>query len=171
MTRPRLTVQKVVSGGQTGADQAGLRAARAAGIETGGWAPLGWETEGGPAPWLSEFGLKECPGPGYRARTEANARDSDGTLWFGHVDSQGFRTTLRACRRLKKPWLIVEEEVTRPSDVLAWFLANAIQTLNVAGNRECTNPGLGSRAEAFLRLVFSSSELKPETNQAGGENK
>jgi hypothetical protein len=37
---------KVISGGQTGADQAGRRAARAAGIPTGGWAPLGWKTEG-----------------------------------------------------------------------------------------------------------------------------
>jgi hypothetical protein len=31
-------LKKIVSGGQTGADQAGLKAARAAGIETGGWA-------------------------------------------------------------------------------------------------------------------------------------
>ena len=56
-----MSLRKVVSGGQTGADQAGLRAARAAGIETGGWAPKGWETEEGPAPWLSDYGLKECP--------------------------------------------------------------------------------------------------------------
>jgi hypothetical protein len=38
----RLTaLTRLISGGQTGADQGGLRAARAAGIETGGWAPLG----------------------------------------------------------------------------------------------------------------------------------
>jgi len=42
----------VVSGGQTGVDQAALRAARASGIATGGWAPKGWATEAGPAPWL-----------------------------------------------------------------------------------------------------------------------
>ena len=82
-----MTVQpasfKIVSGGQTGADQAGLLAARAAGIETGGWAPEGWDTEDGPAPWLEDFGLTECTVAGYPARTEANARDSDGTAWFG----------------------------------------------------------------------------------------
>src|SRR4051794_27102312 len=103
---------KVVSGGQTGADQAGLRAAKAAGIETGGWAPLGWETEDGPAPWLASFGLEECPRRGYQARTEANSRDSDGTLWFGSTDRQGYGATVAACRKHGKPCLIVEEGVT-----------------------------------------------------------
>ena len=35
----------IVSGGQTGADQGGLEAAKEAGIRTGGWAPdkfVGW---------------------------------------------------------------------------------------------------------------------------------
>ena len=35
-------LEKVITGGQTGADQGALRAARAAGIPAGGWAPLGW---------------------------------------------------------------------------------------------------------------------------------
>lgn len=46
-------LERIVSGGQTGADQAALRAARAAGLPTGGWAPRGWLTEEGPAPWLA----------------------------------------------------------------------------------------------------------------------
>jgi integrase len=41
-------IEKVVTGGQAGADQGGLRAARAAGIATGGFAPKGWATEAGP---------------------------------------------------------------------------------------------------------------------------
>jgi hypothetical protein len=87
---------KVISGGQTGADQAGLRAARAAGILTGGWAPRGWlvESKDGnkdvAAPWLGLlFGLEECAQLGYAARTRANARDSDTTIWFGNVDTSG----------------------------------------------------------------------------------
>lgn len=50
---------KVISGGQTGVDQAALRAAKAARIPTGGYAPKGWLTEDGPAPWLADFGLIE----------------------------------------------------------------------------------------------------------------
>jgi hypothetical protein len=38
----------VISGGKTGADQAGWRAAEACGIETGGWMPLHFQTENGP---------------------------------------------------------------------------------------------------------------------------
>ena len=76
-------LDKIISGGQTGADQVALRAARAPGVPTGGWAPKGWLTEDGPAPWLADFGLAECPEPGYSARTLANVRDSDVTLRFG----------------------------------------------------------------------------------------
>jgi hypothetical protein len=37
-------IERVISGGQTGADQAGWRAARAAGIPTGGFMPKGFLT-------------------------------------------------------------------------------------------------------------------------------
>ena len=55
-----MRLEKVICGGQTGADQARLRAARAAGIPTGGFAPNGRLTEDGPAPGLAEYGLTEC---------------------------------------------------------------------------------------------------------------
>jgi hypothetical protein len=151
---------KVVSGGQTGADQAALRAARAAGIATGGWAPLGWlvEAEGGrrdvPAPWLEGFGLVECPEPGYPARTRANVRDSDGTLWFGNRQTRGGVVTLDACRLERRPFLLVSGRITRPSEAAAWIVGQGVQVLNVAGNRESTAPGIGVRVEAFLTRVF-----------------
>jgi|LNFM01.1.fsa_nt_gb hypothetical protein len=160
-----MALRKVVSGGQTGADQAGLRAAKAAGIETGGWAPKGWETEEGPASWLGEYGLTECPKEGYPARTDANARDSDATLWFGSSDSSGYRATIRGCRRHKKPYLLVEEGITRPSEVRAWLEAHQVETLNVAGNRESKNPGLGERVETFLARLFSTHSQAPDTEE------
>jgi Circularly permutated YpsA SLOG family len=43
---------KIISGGQTGADQAGWRAAKACGLETGGWMPKGWKTELGCSPFF-----------------------------------------------------------------------------------------------------------------------
>ncbi|MGH9425849.1 MAG: YpsA SLOG family protein [Terriglobia bacterium] len=69
----------IISGGQTGADQAGLRAARAVGFRTGGYAPVGWFTEDGPQPALLQgFGLVECDRPGYAARTFANVEAATG---------------------------------------------------------------------------------------------
>lgn len=152
------TLQRIVSGGQTGADQAGLRAARAAGIETGGWAPKGWATEDGPAEWLSDFGLTECPTPGYPPRTLANARDSDGTIWFGSTDSSGYRATINACDRLGRPYLVIAEGVTRPREVIEWMTSHRIRVLNIAGNRESKNVGLAQGVEAFLTRVFGSIE-------------
>ncbi len=74
-------LDRVVGGGQTGADQAGWRAAKASGIATGGWMPAEFMTEAGPRPEFAEmFGAVELPGGGYVERTRANARDSDATV-------------------------------------------------------------------------------------------
>lgn len=162
-----LGLSTVVSGGQTGADQGGLRAARASGIATGGWAPKGWATEDGPAPWLADFGLAECSTPGYPARTTANARDSDGTIWFGRRDTSGCRTTMNACRRHAKPVLIVIEGQTTADHVIDWISANNIIVLNVAGNRESDHPGLGNLVESLLSRVFWSLAAADATAQCG----
>lgn len=72
----------VISGGQTGADQAGLAAAKFLDYRTGGRCPKGYLTELGAEPWLREFGLVETSSPGYRSRTLANVQVSDGTVIF-----------------------------------------------------------------------------------------
>src|SRR4051812_38794183 len=56
----------VISGGQTGADIGALRAAKALGIATGGYAPLGWRTETGERPSLGiDYGLVESDSADY----------------------------------------------------------------------------------------------------------
>jgi len=130
---------KVISGGQTGADQAGLVAARDAGIATGGCAPKGWKTQDGPAPWLgTDFGLVEHASPQYPPRTEVNAGTSDGTLWFGRTTSAGFRCTQKACIKNGRPFRIFQSV----EDAVKWITDTGICVLNVAGNRENTNPGI-----------------------------
>jgi hypothetical protein len=148
-------LDRVVSGGQTGADQAGWRAARASGIATGGWMPEDFLTEAGPRPDFAEmFGAVEIPGGGYPERTRANARDSDATVWFGDPASPGGRTALRTCTGLGKPVMEVLDGFTGPSDVANWIVAQAIRVLNVAGNRESTEPGIGDWVERFLVVTF-----------------
>src|SRR5262245_4515029 len=83
MKRARLTI---FSGGQTGVDQAALRAGKASGLALGGWCPPGRECESGRIP--DDFPLREAPGdrspnaPEIERswRTELNVRDSDATL-------------------------------------------------------------------------------------------
>lgn len=157
---------KVISGGQTGVDFAALRAARACGIETGGTAPKGWLTEDGPAPWLADYGLVEHESLTYPPRTEANVRDSDATIWIGNPRSPGARLTLRMSQTHKKPlfwvpkaWVLPDEPSIHShamcvANVKHWLLWDHFQVVNVAGNRESSNPGIGKAAEAFLTEVF-----------------
>lgn len=141
----------IISGGQTGVDQAALRAAKFLGIPTGGWAPKGWLTEDGPAPWLAtEYGLQEFRVAGYPARTDANAHAADATIWIGSTTSAGFGMTSKSCHRWKKPLFLVEPGIT-PREVQEWLkVLIGVQIVNVAGNRESVNPGIGQRAESFL---------------------
>ena len=44
----------MISGGETGAEQAGWRAAEAIGVPTGGWMSKGFLTEEGPRPEFAE---------------------------------------------------------------------------------------------------------------------
>lgn len=157
---------KVISGGQTGVDQSGLRAARACGIETGGWAPKGWLTEAGPAPWLAEYGLVEHESDKYPPRTEANVKNSDSTIWIGNPRSPGARLTFRMCQTHEKPlfwvpkaWVLHGESAMNSramcvANVKHWLSWDRFEVVNVAGNRESSNPGIGKAAEAFLTEVF-----------------
>lgn len=135
---------------------AGWRAAKAAGIATGGWMPLGFLTEDGPHPDFAElYGAKEMPTAEYRARTEANVRDTAATLWFGSVESPGAKATLNACRGIGRPVkLVVPGRDVRPSDVAAWITGGRYKTLNVAGNRESKAPGIGAKVERFMAEVL-----------------
>lgn len=134
-----MVLTKIISGGQTGADRAGLEFAARYGIPTGGWAPKGWLTEKGPDLSLRDvFGLKECPVKGYPPRTRLNAADSDGTVWFGKGahDSRGFGCTREAVLDANKPWLVNPS----PGDLLFWVCQHNIRVLNVAGNRASLFP-------------------------------
>jgi Circularly permutated YpsA SLOG family len=112
-------------------------------------------TEDGLRPEFAErFGAAELPGGGSPERTRANARDSDATVWFGDPGSLGGRTTLRAYADLRKPVMEVLDGFTEPSDVANWIEAQAIRVLNVAGNRESTEPGIGDWVERFLVVTF-----------------
>ncbi len=102
-------------------------------------------TEAGPAPWLRDLGLSECDA-GYAYRTHLNAHDADATIIFGNADSPGCKLTRRACLRYFRPFLINPSR-DRLRQHIAYY---GWEVLNVAGNRESTNPGIFDRTFAFL---------------------
>ncbi len=142
---------KVICGFQTGADQAGARAAKAASLEVGGWMPRGFLTEDGPRPEFAEmYGAKETESDRYEVRTRLNAQEADVTLWFGNPMSPGGRCTERHKRR----WYVIESPDSgwKPCHIAEWL--RGCQVLNVAGNRESKSPGIGVWVEAYLADVF-----------------
>lgn len=71
---------KIVSGGQTSADRAGLDVALLHNFPHGGLCPKGRKAEDGPID--GKFHLAETTSANYLQRTEWNVRDTDGTIVF-----------------------------------------------------------------------------------------
>lgn len=140
-------IEKIISGGQTGADQGGLEAGRILGISTGGYCPKGWRTEKGPQEErLKSYGLTEHCDSAYPPRTRANVHNSDGTVWFGNQNSPGGKLTIRTCHDMDKDFIINPNT----AELLEFIELNNIHVLNVAGNRESTNPGIQEKVKCFL---------------------
>jgi hypothetical protein len=149
-------LDKIISGGQSGADQAAWRCAAAFGVATGGRMPKGFLTEEGPRPeFAGRYGAAETPTDCDIARIEQNVQDSDATLWFGETTTRGANATVGACQRLGKPCMPVYPGAEfEPSHVAAWILENRIRTLHVTGSREGEELGIGDRVELFLGKIL-----------------
>jgi hypothetical protein len=88
-------------------------------------------------------------------RTERNVQDSDGTLWFGETTTADAQATVRACHRAGKPCMPVYAAASfEPSHVAAWIRDHNIKVLNVAGNREEVEPGIGAKVAQFLESLL-----------------
>ena len=152
-----MKIDKVISGGQTGADQAGLIAAKSLGIETGGTMPKGFRTLDGNQPNFAElFGVKESPHASYAIRTANNVWESDGTIRFATKwDSPGEYCTKKWINEYNKPSIDVDIRDPRdPQEVRDWLVENNIRVLNVAGNSETTSPGIERKVTDYLQRVL-----------------
>jgi hypothetical protein len=166
---------RIISGGQTGVDEAALRAARDCGLEIGGWCPPGRVNEAGVI--SAEFPLREtererspnAPEVARSQRTEWNVRDSDGTLVIrprgekgaSHSEAatekgdRGMEWTIDCARHYQRPLLVCDVADADPKDkIQRWLDVNSIVTLNVAGPSEASSRGIGDLAYALLRRVF-----------------
>jgi len=152
----------VMSGGQIGADIAGLRAAKALGLATGGWATKGFKIRGGRNPELASiYGLREHQSEQYPPRTQANVRDSDGTIRLAHdFSSRGELCTIKAVRDYGRPCFDVLIKKNDdgyyidkdPEDAAGWLRRNNIQRLNIAGNAD---RNIEDCVEEFLKQVLA----------------
>lgn len=175
-------LSKIISGGQTGVDQAALRAARDGGLQIGGWCPPGRICEAGVIP--AEFPLEEteqerspdAPNVPRSQRTEWNVRDSDGVLVLsagggashppsrsygvagsdeGEGTDRGTEWAMQCAERYGRPLLVCDvSDPDAQQKIQEWLRRNSIKILSVGGPAEGTSPGIGERAYALLRAVF-----------------
>lgn len=172
-------ISKVGSGGQLGVDMAGLDAAIESGISIGGTASAGYVQSPADKTKLvnlelrDKYGLKEGTTRKrtgqygeyddiYHDRTIANAQEFDATLWFGTETSPGGKLTLGKEAQKNKPPVLVNP--TNVDEIIQWLKKYNIHTLNIAGNREWTNPGIYESSKQMLLELFKTiNTLQNET--------
>jgi hypothetical protein len=152
----RVLLERIVSGGQTGADRAALDWAIAREIDHGGWCPRGRRSEDGRIG--SRYALQETPSHDYQQRTRWNVRDSDGTLIVSRSAelSGGSAYTARCAERLGRPWLHVHPGADNAESIRSFLRWHRIRTLNVAGPRVTTDPGIYEYVLAVLERLAGS---------------
>lgn len=152
--RPAVHVpQKIVSGGQTGVDRAGLELALALGVEHGGWCPLGRLAEDGQVP--CHYRLTENDSRDYKVRTRQNVLDSDATLiLYADQISGGTALTRRVAKELQRPCLCIRIGDKAPAEIAAWLNQVQPAVLNIAGPRDSSSPGIQAHALDVLLSLF-----------------
>ena len=151
-----ICLKKIISGGQTGADRAGLDAAIELNIPVGGWCPKGRKAEDGPID--DKYPLQETTSGDYRVRTERNVKESDGTIIFTiGKPTGGTALTVKKAKSLGKHNLVIDLDDDHKFDLVkAWLIDNEIKVLNVAGPRGTKFPDVYSRTKAYLKTLLQS---------------
>ncbi len=150
---------RITSGGQAGADRAGLDVARELGIRIGGWCPRGGWAEDFPKPpgLLDAYPeLRETPSIDPAERTVWNVRDAHATVvvWPGrHHGSPGTRLTVAAAVALGRPVLVTDGSTVGELTAFLAGLGSGL-TVNVAGPRESEAPGGYTLAYRLLAAYF-----------------
>ncbi|MEE2826334.1 MAG: putative molybdenum carrier protein [Planctomycetota bacterium] len=163
-----MRLAKVISGGQTGVDQAALDVAIEKGLLHGGWCPRGRRCEAGTIP--QKYRLSPTESVEYDVRTERNVIASDGTLvlHWGPL-SGGTAWTVECLEKHGKPFFLVD--LQRSDDrakfelVRHWLRQQRIAVLNVAGPRASCHSDIGRLAGDFLRQLWDPPVAVPSATK------
>ncbi|WAK01246.1 putative molybdenum carrier protein [Methylobacter sp. YRD-M1] len=153
-------LNKIVSGGQTGADRAALDAGIELGFPVGGYCPAGRLAEDGEID--ARYPLTELSG-GYRQRTRKNVEDSHGTvIFYDSALHDGTEQTLGFCMQIHKPHKLIDISLVGcgpASKAIRDFINDYhIAVLNVAGPRLSSCPGI----YAYVKEVIKNA-IKQQT--------
>lgn len=159
---------KIISGGQTGADRAGLDVAIKLGLAHGGTVPRGRRSEDGGVP--AQYQMVEHTSADYPPRTKCNVEDADASIIFlpKFRASRGSRLTVSYAAASLKPYLVITFDRTMGINQAAVPLAHFLkehnpQTLNIAGPRESTTPGVHDFVYEVLIAAYNIMKHEQES--------
>jgi len=150
--------EKLISGGQTGADRGALDAALSIGFPVGGFCPKGRRAEDGVIP--ERYPLQETASAEYPQRTQWNVLEADATIIFtwGIPPSRGCALTDRLAKEAGKACGLIDikemSEEEAAEIVIAFIGHVGPLVLNVAGSRESKAPGIQTKVERIMLRVF-----------------
>jgi len=162
-----MIIQKIMSGGQTGADRAALDVAIKMEIPHFGWVPKGRLAEDGRI--SDKYNLREIPTDIYADRTKQNVLDSNGTVILSHGElTGGSKLTQELAKEHHRPYLHINIHKTPPffaaTQINNWIMENNINVLNVAGPRASNDPEIYKdtlhilESTLLLNMVGASSK-------------
>jgi hypothetical protein len=148
-------LERIVSGGQTGADRAALDVALERGLAVGGWVPKGRLAEDGRIP-DRYAGLRETESTDPAVRTARNVRDADATLVVSHGPLRGGSLlTVEEAERAGRPLLHLDLDAMPHAEAVrrlaAWLRTVEPTTLHVAGPRASEDPAIAAAVASLLR--------------------
>ncbi len=162
-------LEKIISGGQTGADRAALDVAIKFNIPHGGWIPRGRRAEDGPLPM--KYLLSETRTRDYRERTRQNILDAHGTVIISRGElSGGSLFTLETAALIDKPCCALDlmrmEEFEAAMTLQSFIDDHKIRVLNVAGPRQTLLSDMYSDVKTVLEVTLYLMFLETGRDQA-----
>lgn len=152
-------VEKITSGGQTGADRAALDFALENELEIGGYVPKNRRAEDGR---ISEKypNLCETETEDYAERTRLNVINSDATLILSHGKlTGGTLLTRELAEKFEKLFLHIDFSDSAFDEAVEktinWLDSINCKNLNVAGPRASEDAEIYGKTKRFLAALFS----------------
>jgi hypothetical protein len=158
-------LEKIISGGQTGADQAALDSAIKFNIKHGGWVPKGRKTEHGIL--SARYKMDEMKTANYPARTRQNIIDSDATLIIaGGKLTGGSLLTKNLAKEMDKPYchidFILMDDFEAAMIAHSFIVDNEVEILNIAGPRISSDPVIYDGTRTIVEAMIYMIELSDE---------
>ena len=160
-------LKKIISGGQTGAEQAALDAAIKYSFSHGGWIQKGRKTEDGILPY--EYKLKELKSGAHPNYTERNVINSDGTLIISHGRLKGGSALPRKlAKEHNRPCFHIDLNETpafiAASKINSWINEHNIKILNVTGSRASKDPKIYEAVNYIIQGVILLSLVNAKSD-------